>query len=484
MAGETILVVEDEPLVGVELQEQLTFLGYRVPEVLTEGAEVRGAAARLKPDLVLMDIRLKGQVDGIDAADDLRRTSDVPIMFLTAYSDPRTVSRAATILPDGFLLKPFRERELEVNVAMVLQKSKSRMKDEKNLGKLVPFLDSLESALVLYGEDGRWVHGNARAREILGSDRWETALAALTGTSLDRMTASPGVWFGREHPLAGQTGGVVLSIDALTKEDGRAYGYLVSLESMDRQERAHLSSSVAAINSALVTLLPEDGIYGERLRSAGFLVSRPSGTGDFYDVFPVGPHHFVFYSLDVAGHGVLPAMAVYSLRSMIREMAGNALVRTNEVPSPGHLLESLNRRFLATGHEGVFFTIALGILTPSSGEYRLIRAGHPSVLLVGPGRRAEPLPGDGPALGVLPEVTFREASGRLRPGERLVLCSDGVLEHLGTRSPHEGSLALARILMEGGSVEDQARAVEEACFRAPVPVTDDLSLLILEPGLW
>jgi len=105
-------------------------------------------------------------------------------------------------------------------------------------------------------------------------------------------------------------------------------------------------------------------------------------------------------------------------------------------------------------------------------------------LLVGPGHRAETLAGDGPALGVLPEVSFRETLGRLRPGERLALCSDGVLEHLGTRSLEKGSTVLARLLMGGGTVEDQVNAVRDACLMTPVPVSDDLSLLVLEPGLW
>lgn len=116
----TILVVEDEALVGMELEEGLTNLGYRVPEVVTRGDEVVSALQRLAPDLVLMDIRIGGSIDGIEAAQRLRQVSRVPVVFLTAYNDPRTMARAEEVHPEGFLIKPFSDRELaEVVAALV-----------------------------------------------------------------------------------------------------------------------------------------------------------------------------------------------------------------------------------------------------------------------------------------------------------------------------------------------------------------------------
>lgn len=120
------MVVEDEALVGMELEEGLTNLGYRVPEVVTRGDEVASAYQRLSPDLILMDIRIGGSIDGIEAALRLRRVSRVPLVFLTAYNDPRTLSRADEVNPDGFLVKPFSDRELAELVAKLLKKTPGR----------------------------------------------------------------------------------------------------------------------------------------------------------------------------------------------------------------------------------------------------------------------------------------------------------------------------------------------------------------------
>jgi len=108
----TILVVEDEALVGMELEEGLTQRGYRVPEVITRGDQVLDAVARVNPDLVLMDIRIAGGLDGIQAAEKVRQVSRVPIVFLTAYNDAATVARAHALHPEGFLVKPFSDEEL------------------------------------------------------------------------------------------------------------------------------------------------------------------------------------------------------------------------------------------------------------------------------------------------------------------------------------------------------------------------------------
>lgn len=122
MKGATILVVEDEALVGMELEEGLASLGYLVPEVVNRGDEVIAALGRVVPDLVLMDIRIGGAIDGIEAAARIRKVSKVPVVFLTAYNDPQTLARAELVHPDGFLIKPFSETELADVVAELLRR--------------------------------------------------------------------------------------------------------------------------------------------------------------------------------------------------------------------------------------------------------------------------------------------------------------------------------------------------------------------------
>jgi PAS domain S-box-containing protein len=114
--GGCILIVEDEALLAEELRQRLTRLGYTVVGVVDSSAAAVAAAERVAPDLVLMDIRLKGGDDGANAADAIRRRTDVPVVFLTAHSDPETLARATGAGPYGYVLKPFREQDVVVAI--------------------------------------------------------------------------------------------------------------------------------------------------------------------------------------------------------------------------------------------------------------------------------------------------------------------------------------------------------------------------------
>jgi CheY-like chemotaxis protein len=105
-----ILVVEDEGIVALELRNRLQGMGYHIAGVADSGEHAIEKAARLKPDLILMDIKLKGQMDGVMAAEQIRINFDIPIIYLTAYADEHTLQRAKITTPYGYVLKPFEER--------------------------------------------------------------------------------------------------------------------------------------------------------------------------------------------------------------------------------------------------------------------------------------------------------------------------------------------------------------------------------------
>ena len=120
MSGSNILIVDDEIVIARELEARVTQLGHHVLHVAMTGSEAIGKALKLRPDLVLMDIRLKGDMDGIDAATELRRRCSVPVVFLTAFTDEKTLERAKLVEPLGFIVKPFTEQELKANLQMAL----------------------------------------------------------------------------------------------------------------------------------------------------------------------------------------------------------------------------------------------------------------------------------------------------------------------------------------------------------------------------
>ena len=127
-----ILVVEDEGLVALDLTERLRRFGYEVPAPAGSAEEALARERDTMPDLILMDITIQGPLDGVDVAQVMRSRRDVPVVFLTAHSDAATLERAKTAGPYGYVLKPFRDRELQIVIDMALNKHRI----EINLAKL------------------------------------------------------------------------------------------------------------------------------------------------------------------------------------------------------------------------------------------------------------------------------------------------------------------------------------------------------------
>jgi PAS domain S-box-containing protein len=134
MASARIMIVEDEQITAADIEDMLRGLGYAVTATLASGEEALRQAAEDPPDLVLMDIRLKGNCDGIETAVQLRQRFDIPVIYLTAHADQETLNRAKLAEPLGYLVKPFQETELQASLEMALHKSEvdrlARRKEE------------------------------------------------------------------------------------------------------------------------------------------------------------------------------------------------------------------------------------------------------------------------------------------------------------------------------------------------------------------
>ncbi len=128
MSDEYILIVEDEVIIAMELEDRLKDLGYNVLPPVSSGKEALQKVAKFSPDLVLMDIRLKGEMDGITTAAKIREQVEIPIVYLTAHTDTQTLNRAKTTQPFGYLIKPFAERELRITLEIALYKHSMEQK--------------------------------------------------------------------------------------------------------------------------------------------------------------------------------------------------------------------------------------------------------------------------------------------------------------------------------------------------------------------
>ncbi|QWR78952.1 response regulator [Candidatus Magnetomonas plexicatena] len=128
-----ILVVEDERIIAREIEERLKRMGFSVIGIVSSGESALQKIPEELPDLVLMDIRLRGDIDGIEAAKHIRGKYDIPVIFLTAHSDKATLERAKVTQPYGYLLKPFHEKDISATIEMSLFKHKMDVKnrDEK-----------------------------------------------------------------------------------------------------------------------------------------------------------------------------------------------------------------------------------------------------------------------------------------------------------------------------------------------------------------
>ncbi len=122
MIAAKITVVEDERIVALHMKQQLSKLGYEVVAVVAAGEEALQRIAELRPDLVLMDIHIEGDLDGIETAARIPPELQIPVIYVTAYSEQATLERARTTKPYGFLVKPFSERELNATIQMALER--------------------------------------------------------------------------------------------------------------------------------------------------------------------------------------------------------------------------------------------------------------------------------------------------------------------------------------------------------------------------
>lgn len=117
-----ILVVEDEAIVAMVIKKRLIGLGYVVSGIAATGLDAINKVEGTYPDLVLMDIMLKGEMDGIEAAEQIRKRFSIPVIYLTAHSDEKTLERAKMTEPYGYIIKPFTERDLSSNIEIAIHK--------------------------------------------------------------------------------------------------------------------------------------------------------------------------------------------------------------------------------------------------------------------------------------------------------------------------------------------------------------------------
>lgn len=182
-----IMLVEDEIIIALDIQHRLRNLGYQVVGHSVNGGEAVQHAKDLSPELILMDIKISGEMDGIEAAAHIRAFSDIPIIYLTAFADSRTLERARVTGASGYLIKPFNDNELQSVIEMALYKHVMERKLRES--------EERYALAVRATNDGIW-DWDLATNEIYYSPRWKEMLGLAGNEAL----TSAEDWFNRVHP--------------------------------------------------------------------------------------------------------------------------------------------------------------------------------------------------------------------------------------------------------------------------------------------
>jgi PAS domain S-box-containing protein len=253
-----LLIVEDEPIVALDLQQEVAEFGCEVVGVAESADEALMAVEDNMPDLALMDVRIVGSLDGIQTARLLRETYGIPTIFLTSYSDDTTTARAAREMPYGYLTKPFQSRELRATLEMALHKAKVDEGVRTSRRKMASTVDGMHEALLMVSLDGEIQFMNTAAERLIGRTReyatgrqLEEVLdlrdhrARLVPILTDREQKVTIEEFGWSlRPAAGSSVLVDLTVCPLADDAGRYRGFVITLRKADERLRAQAAEGL------------------------------------------------------------------------------------------------------------------------------------------------------------------------------------------------------------------------------------------------
>lgn len=254
-----------------------------------------------------------------------------------------------------------------------------------------------------------------------------------------------------------------------------------------------IERDLRAAQSMQMALLPANRVIIDRLRGEWLFLPSMFVSGDMHGCFRLDEQHLAFYSIDVCGHGVKAAMLSVTIsRHLSREGRGSILKRELDAPpfytlvEPAEVLAELNDEFQQDGTESMFFTMVYGVVDTQTGEGVLARAGHPLPLVVDADGASHGLPSGGPPLGILPGISFSNERFLLKPGSRLYVYTDGIIECDSPEQALYGAERLTAVLCADGrrTVSELLQSLEQDLIAwrgvAYKGFNDDVSMLVLE----
>lgn len=163
-----VLIIEDEQIVALDLKMRLESMGYEVVGHVSMGEDSFEIAANKHPDLLLMDVKLAGNIDGIQTAELMRKFYNIPVVYITAYADSTTLERAKKTRPYGYIIKPFTDQELKSNIEMAFYHHRKMRQTENGDAWLNALINAIRDAVIAVDSEANIKFMNANAEGITG----------------------------------------------------------------------------------------------------------------------------------------------------------------------------------------------------------------------------------------------------------------------------------------------------------------------------
>jgi sigma-B regulation protein RsbU (phosphoserine phosphatase) len=452
------LIAEDSRIQAKILENRLIQGGYEVA-VAGDGGKALELARQRKPDIIISDIEMP-RVTGYEFCRAVKQDPQlrhVPVILLSTLAEPEDIIRGLDAGADNYVTKPYDHNYLLSRIEALRSTPITAESDQ-----------ATEIQVTLAGQKYRVKSGRQQVLNLLVS------------------TFENAVEKNRELHRANEQ--LTLAKEKLTQWNAQ----LESLNGQLWKANDRMSRDLAAAARVQRSLLPDDNLQISGVSIAWKYTPCEELAGDFLNLVPLDDSHLAIFVVDVSGHGAASSLLAVTVGRLLTGQASatSLLVRTDPltgkpvITPPAAVVAELNRRFPMESQAGLYFTIAYGVLSTKTHEFRYVSAGHPAGVHLPRGAAPVFLEGEGFPVGWIEDVDYDEQRITLAPGDRLYFYSDGVNEALSpTGELYGGDRLLGSLTQHAAQpVADGVNALFQATIDWSLPQGphDDVSIVGIE----